>query len=227
MACSLIMASHYLSQWGLRVNWNWSKSKHETFYSIKCIWKCLKNVGHFVQASCVHLSDVILSAMAYQLTSPTIVYSRVLFRCKSKETSKLRVTGLCEWNSPVAGEFPAQRASNAENVSIWWCHHVINGCAITMTSHARHGESNHRQIYCFAQQLVQASNKGNIKVFLTAGPFMRRNRRWLVDSFTRGQQCGQHFHIMTSYFFSLPDITSWLSSCRTTLRWSGQNGKIT
>ena len=150
-----------------------------------------------------------------------------LFRCKSKETSKLRVTGLCEWNSPVAGEFPAQRASNAENVSIWWCHHVINGCAITMTSHARHGESNHRQIYCFAQQLVQASNKGNIKVFLTAGPFMRRNRRWLVDSFTRGQQCGQHFHIMTSYFFSLPDITSWLSSCRTTLRWSGQNGKIT
>ena len=26
-------------------------------------------------------------------------------------------------NSPVTGEFPAQRASNAENVSIWWRHH--------------------------------------------------------------------------------------------------------
>ena len=46
-----------------------------------------------------------------------------LFRCKSKKTSKLRVTGLCEGNSPVTGEFPAQRASNAENVSIWWRHH--------------------------------------------------------------------------------------------------------
>ena len=46
-----------------------------------------------------------------------------LFRCRSKKTSKLRVTGLCEENSPVAGEFPAQRASNAENVSIWWRHH--------------------------------------------------------------------------------------------------------
>ena len=23
------------------------------------------------------------------------------------------------------GEFPTQRASNAENVSIWWCHHVL------------------------------------------------------------------------------------------------------
>ena len=32
--------------------------------------------------------------------------------------------GLCAGNSPVTGEFPAQRASNAENISIWWRHHV-------------------------------------------------------------------------------------------------------
>ena len=47
-----------------------------------------------------------------------------LFGRRSKKTSKLRVTGLCEGNSPVTGEFLAQRASNAENVSIRWCHHV-------------------------------------------------------------------------------------------------------
>ena len=46
-----------------------------------------------------------------------------LFRRRSKETPKLRVTGLCEGNSPVSGEFSAQRASNAEFVSIWWRHH--------------------------------------------------------------------------------------------------------
>ena len=46
-----------------------------------------------------------------------------LFRRRSKKTSKLRVTGLCVGNSPVTGEFPAQMASNAENVSIWWRHH--------------------------------------------------------------------------------------------------------
>ena len=46
-----------------------------------------------------------------------------LFRRRSKRTSKLCVTGLCAWNSPVTGEFPAQMASNAENVSIWWRHH--------------------------------------------------------------------------------------------------------
>ena len=45
-------------------------------------------------------------------------------RRRSQKTSKLRVTGLCEGNSPVTGEFPAQRASNAENVSIWWRHYV-------------------------------------------------------------------------------------------------------
>ena len=48
-----------------------------------------------------------------------------LFRHRSKKTSKLRVTGLCARNSPVTGEFPAQMASNAENVSIWWRHHVL------------------------------------------------------------------------------------------------------
>ena len=46
-----------------------------------------------------------------------------LFRRRSKKTSKLRVTGLCAGNSPGTGEFPAQMASNAENVSIWWRHH--------------------------------------------------------------------------------------------------------
>ena len=46
-----------------------------------------------------------------------------LFRRRSKETSKLRVTGLCVGNSPMTGKFPAQKASNAENVSIWWRHH--------------------------------------------------------------------------------------------------------
>ena len=46
-----------------------------------------------------------------------------LFGRRSKKTSKLRVTGLCAGNSPMTGEFPAQMASNAENVFIWWRHH--------------------------------------------------------------------------------------------------------
>ena len=43
-----------------------------------------------------------------------------LFRRSSKKTSKLRVTGLYEGNSPVIGEFHAQMASNAENARTHW-----------------------------------------------------------------------------------------------------------
>ena len=64
-----------------------------------------------------------MSTMASQITSLTIVYSTVYAMRRSKKTSKLRVIGLCAGNSPVTGEFPAQRANNAENVSIWWRRH--------------------------------------------------------------------------------------------------------
>ena len=48
--------------------------------------------------------------MASQITSITIVYSTVYWDADQRKY-------------PVTGEFPAQRASNAENVSIWWRHH--------------------------------------------------------------------------------------------------------
>ena len=46
-----------------------------------------------------------------------------LFRHRSKKIPKLRVTDFCAGNSPVTGELPAQRAINAENISIWRRHH--------------------------------------------------------------------------------------------------------
>ena len=46
-----------------------------------------------------------------------------LFRRRWKKTSKLRVAGLCVGNSQGTGEFPAQRAINAEKGSIWWSHY--------------------------------------------------------------------------------------------------------
>ena len=49
-----------------------------------------------------------------------------LFGRRSKKTSKLRVTGLCAGNSPVAGEFSHKMPNNAERVSIWWRHHDLH-----------------------------------------------------------------------------------------------------
>ena len=60
----------------------------------------------------------------WRLKSPASrLFTQELFRRTSKKTSKLLFTGLCEGNSPVTSEFPAQMASNAENYSIWWRHH--------------------------------------------------------------------------------------------------------
>ena len=71
-----------------------------------------------------------MGAMACQITSLTLVYSTVYSGADKKKTkknpSKLRVTGLCVGTSPGTGEFPAQMASKAENVSIWWRHHVTD-----------------------------------------------------------------------------------------------------
>ena len=85
-----------------------------------------------------HYNDVIMSAMACQITSLTIVYSTVYSRRRSKKTSKLRITGLCALNSMVTGEFLPQRASKEENVSIWWRHHGIVGL----------GSQQHGYIHC-------------------------------------------------------------------------------
>ena len=58
-----------------------------------------------------------------------------LSRRRSKKTWKLCVTGICEGNSSVTGEFPAQRASNAEHVSIRWRHRVnVKMCHISASS---------------------------------------------------------------------------------------------
>ena len=66
-----------------------------------------------------------MGAMASQITSLTIVYSTVYSDADKKKTIKLCVTGLCVGNSPGTGEFPAQMASDTENVSIWWRHHAL------------------------------------------------------------------------------------------------------
>ena len=67
-----------------------------------------------------------MSAMAFQITSLTIVYSAVYSGAELEKPSKLRITGLCEGNSPVTDEFPAHRVSNAETVSICWRHHEMH-----------------------------------------------------------------------------------------------------
>ena len=68
-----------------------------------------------------HYRDVIIGAIASPITSLTIVYSDADQRKHQSPASLAFVRGI---HPPGTGEFPAQMASNAENVSIWWRHHA-------------------------------------------------------------------------------------------------------
>ena len=75
-----------------------------------------------------------MGAMASQITSLTIVYSTFI-RAPIKENIKIPRHWPCAGNSPVTGEFPVQKASNAENVYIWWRHHVYQGHIYDLWAH--------------------------------------------------------------------------------------------
>ena len=55
-----------------------------------------------------------MDLMASQISSLTIVFATDYSGADQRKHQ----------SSAVTGEFPAQRASNAENVSIWWRHHA-------------------------------------------------------------------------------------------------------
>ena len=71
----------------------------------------------------LHYIDVIMTTMASQITSLTVVYSTVI-QTQIKENIKAPRHWPLYGEFTGTGEFPAQMASNAENVSIWWRHHV-------------------------------------------------------------------------------------------------------
>ena len=57
----------------------------------------------------------------WRLESPASrLFAQPFVQAQFKENIKLRVTGLCDGNSPVTGGFPSQRASNAEK-----CFHLM------------------------------------------------------------------------------------------------------
>ena len=63
--------------------------------------------------------------MAYLIMGVSTVYLKVGSGADQSKYQSPRYWPLCG-NSPVTGGFPPQRASNAENVSIWRRHHVSN-----------------------------------------------------------------------------------------------------
>ena len=106
--------SHYLNQWWFIISWT---------PSMTCL--CATSITNYSLHWRHNDHDGVSNHQ------PHGCLLNRLFGGRSEKTSKLRVTGLCVGNSPGTGEFPAQRASYAENVSIWWRHHVLQVSPIT------------------------------------------------------------------------------------------------
>ena len=90
------------------------------YYVFKVVEVC------YIKICNIHYSDVIMDVTASQITSVLIVYSTV---CSNADQRKHQISALLAF---VPREFPSQMASNTENASIWWRHHVVS-CAVDLT----------------------------------------------------------------------------------------------
>ena len=104
-----------------------------------------------IEMMMAHYNDVIMTTTASQITSLTVVYSTVYSdadqRKHQSSASLAFVRGIHR-----AGEFPAQRASYAENVSIWWRHHEHSVVNISLREYSDLTTSCHEStVRCYAK----------------------------------------------------------------------------
>ena len=84
-------------------------------------------IENISMALCKTAVNPLLHWARWHLKSPTYpLFAQPFVLAQIKGISKLCVTGLCEGNPLVTGGFHSQRASDMENVSIWWHHRVTH-----------------------------------------------------------------------------------------------------
>ena len=74
---------------------------------------------------CWHYDDVIMTMLASQITSLMVVCSIVYSGVNQRKHQSSASLAFVREIHRGTGEFPAQMASYAENVSIWWRHHDL------------------------------------------------------------------------------------------------------
>ena len=77
----------------------------------------LRVVAERYLMTCFYYNDVIMGPMASQITSLSL-FTQPVIQAQINENVKASRPCLCEGNSPMTREFPSQRASDAENLSM-------------------------------------------------------------------------------------------------------------
>ena len=163
----------------------------------------------------VAFSGVIISAIASQIHRRLDCLLNRLLWHRSKKTSKLHVTGLCE--GEFSGDFPAQRASDVENVSIWWRHHgvfyhkaiiyssgdllFVSPLRIPKSLQWRHNErgsvSNHQCLHCLLNCRFRRRSKKTSKLRVTG--LCEVNSPVTGEFPAQMASNAESFHLMTSW----------------------------
>ena len=187
------------------------KRRHEKYLRHRILWAGLG----ITRTSCrkpwqrsFYYSDVIMGAMASQITCLTIVYSAVYSGADSRKhqssASLAFVGGINRWavNSPhkwpvTRKMFPFDDVIKLKRKLLlhWQKSHlyiislyqytpfnaIIKKSLLQQWRHIEHYDvSNHQHLDC-VQQIVHAHNKGNIKCFKHHWPFVRESTgdRWI------------------------------------------------
>ena len=110
----------------------------------------------------VHYCDVIMGAIASQITSLTIFYLTIHSGADQRKHQSSASLAFFAENSPVTGKFPVQMDNNAENVSIWWrhqwcgCQSLFSMCCLRCKAYA--GGTEHCAWNVFSHSLKSCSH---------------------------------------------------------------------
>ena len=115
-----------------------------------------------------------MSALASQITVVFIVCTAVGSGADNRKRQNI-----CAGNSPVTGEFRAQKASNAENVSIWWRHHGFIDCVIPVIT-------GYYAKYKTSFQCMRHHTHGRTNMALADGPTVTESLRSVSVTELRG-----------------------------------------
>ena len=169
-----------------------------------------------------------------------------MFRRRSKKTSEIRVTGLCEGNLLATGGFPSQMASNAGNVSI---DDAIMGLIVisfcrwrTATYDTREIYSSsakfslyhrcvffdmHRALIIIIQELYGNANQNTNKSYTVESS--RAHSAHYNFSYFYGDKfmCGIQFlsYKVSKVFFAFASLQHWFT-CYKRLQWGIEPGYI-
>ena len=164
-------------------------------------------------------------------------FSTVCFDVHQRKHQSFVLLVLCEGNPPVTGGFPSQKASNAESISMRWCHHVAPRYPATlirivsvcnMLRHHLHicmgvGVGMSQMYSCFDQQSCVKGSYYHLSIYnhkysdltwnrITCSLFMKNNSSRLISKLVFGIRWCIYKQIIVKYFLILQHVSHSLTN---------------